>query len=296
MTLQDVLEEFILSRKLEGCTDKTIGCYQSFCMPFVAYIGSDFDIFNLNRTMVNSYIQTLYNRSLSRASISTYVRHIKIFLAWIEEEYNVSFQCEKIKVPKMPKKVLHIYTDDEIRLIFDSVVAENDWLVARNRCIIAFMLDSGLRQNEVCTLQRIDVNYQSHTLKVHGKGNKERVVPFGKISQHYLQVYTSLCPYMSDNVFVSRHGGDITTNTVKLFVQKMARTLPFPFSSHKLRHNFATNYCINQLELRGQVDIYSLMILMGHENVKTTERYLHFAHQIIASKNAISHLDKVLVS
>lgn len=296
MTLQQAFDNFIFSRKIQGCADKSIECYESFCKPFVNYIGSSKDITALNKDLSNSYIRTLYDKPISRATLSTYVRHIKIFLNWIESENEIDIQADKIKVPKMPKKVLHIYTDEEIRQIFQSVEADEEWIISRNRCIIALMLDSGFRQNEICTLQCIDINRQSNTMKILGKGNKERIVPFGKISQYYIEQYDKLCPYKTENFFVNKYGEPLTTNAVKLFMQKIAKKLPFPFSSHKLRHNFATNYCINQFEQRGQVDIYSLMILMGHENVKTTERYLHFARQIIASKNTISHLDKVLLS
>lgn len=296
MTLQSAFDNFIFSRQLEGLAKKSIDCYMSFIQPFVAHIGSNLDISALNRDLINGYIKTLLKRTLSRATVATYIRHIKIFLKWTEEEYKVCFETDKIKVPKSPKKVLHIYTDDEIVQIFNTVSAEEEWLRVRNCCIIALMLDSGLRQNEVCTLLRADINFQSCTMKICGKGNKERVVPFGKITKHYMALYNSLCPYQSEFFLVSCHGEPLTTNAVKLFMSKIAKNLPFPFSSHKLRHNFATNYCINQYEQHGKVDIYSLMLLMGHEDVETTQRYLHFAQQIIATRTSISHLDKVLNS
>lgn len=296
MTLQQAFDNFIFSRRIQGLTDKSIDCYMSFIKPFMVHIGSEIDISMINRDLVNTYIEKLLKRSISRATVATYVRHIKIFLKWIEEEYEICIQADKIKVPKTPKKVLHIYTDDEIRRIFDSVRANDEWIRLRNCCAIALMLDSGLRQNEVCTLQRADINFQSGTMKICGKGNKERVVPFGKITRHYMTLYDGLCPYHEEYFLVSRGGSQLTTNAVKLFIQKIAKNLPFPFSSHKLRHNFATNYCINQYEQKGNVDIYSLMLLMGHEDVETTQRYLHFAQQIIATKSSISHLDKLLIS
>ena len=80
---------------------------------------------------------------------------------------------------------------------------------------------------------------------------------------------------------------------VKNFMWNLAQKLPFEFSSHKLRHNFATNYCIDQYEKHGFVDIYKLMILTGHEDVKTTNRYLHIANQIIVSRESVSHIDKI---
>ena len=96
-----------------------------------------------------------------------------------------------------------------------------------------------------------------------------------------------------------RHAANVdnlTPDSVKHLISKIGKCLPFPFSSHKLRHNFATNYCLDQYEKHGQIDVYSLMILMGHEDVKTTERYLHFAKQIIASRQHISHLDAIFVA
>lgn len=147
-----------------------------------------------------------------------------------------------------------------------------------------------------CSILRANINFQSCTMKICGKGNKERIVPFGNITNHYIALYNDLCPYQSEYLLVARHGENLTPNAVKLFMSKIAKSLPFPFSSHKLRHNFATNYCINQYEHNGKVDIYSLMLLMGHEDVETTQRYLHFAQQIIATKLSISHLDKILIS
>lgn len=296
MTVQQSFENFIFSRRIQGLTDKSISCYVSFIKPFIKFIGSDMEISVVNRDIVNSYIETLFKRALSRATIATYIRHIKIFLKWIEEEYEVCLQADKIKIPKTPKKVLHIYSNEEIKQIFDTVHADEEWIHARNCCIIALMLDSGLRQNEVCTLLRVNINFQSCTMKICGKGNKERIVPFGNITKHYIALYNDLCPYQSEYLLVARHGDNLTPNAVKLFMSKMAKSLPFPFSSHKLRHNFATNYCINQYEQNGKVDIYSLMLLMGHEEVETTQRYLHFAQQIIATKLSISHLDKILTS
>ena len=64
-------------------------------------------------------------------------------------------------------------------------------------------------------------------------------------------------------------------------------------SSHKLRHNFTTNYCLDMYNQKGQIDIYRLMTLLGHEEIETTRRYLHVANEIIASSESFSHVDKV---
>ena len=76
-------------------------------------------------------------------------------------------------------------------------------------------------------------------------------------------------------------------------VTKLARLLPFDLSSHKLRQNFATNYCLDQYEKYENIGIQKLVYLMGHEDARTASRCLHFAYEMIAVKENISHVDSV---
>lgn len=294
MNLNAAFDNFILSKRLQGCSEKTLKCYAQVVHPLVVFLGVDSEVSDLTRSRYNDYIAILVSKNHSRSTLSSYVRQLKVFLRWLESEYGLDLETSKLKVPRAYKKMVHIYTDQEIETIFFTISAENEWLTARNCAMVALMLDSGLRQQEVSTLQSADISWQRCTLKVTGKGNKERVVPFGRFSKHYMLKYRKLCPYSEDYFFVGRRGGIVTCDAVKHFMYKLSSKLPFEFSSHRLRHNFATNYCLNQYEKYGQVDLYRLMILMGHEDIETTRLYLHHANQIIASITAISHLDKVL--
>ena len=298
MILDAAFNNFIFAKQLQGCSEKTLNCYRQVIYPLVSFIGTDFILEELTREKYNEYISVLVSRKYSRTTLASYVRQIKVFLRWLESEYNLDLSTDKLRVPKAYKKVVHIYSDDELQLIFDTIHAESDWITARNRALVALMLDSGLRQNEVCTLRSEDIYWQSGTLKVLGKGSKERVVPFGNLSRKYMLRYRQLCPYWEflslEYFFVGRRGEVLTADLVKRFVYRLSSKLPFELSSHRLRHNFATNYCLDQYEKYGQVDLYRLMILMGHEDIETTRVYLHHANQIIASITAISHLDKVL--
>lgn len=294
MTLDAVFEKFILAKRIQGCTEKTLSDYRQTVYPLVRFIGSDADLSALTRDKYNDYILSLGTRKLSRATLASYIRQVKVFLRWLESEYGIDLSTSRLKVPHAYKKVVHIYSDDEIRMIFDTISAENEWLTARNCAMVALMLDSGLRQNEVCTIQTNDIFWNGSTIKVLGKGNKERIVPFGQFSRHYMIKYMQLCPYAETYFFTGRRGDLVTADSVKHFMYKLAKKLPFEFSSHRLRHNFATNYCLDQYEKYGHIDLYRLMILMGHEDIETTRVYLHHANQIIASATAISHLDRFL--
>lgn len=293
MTIQQAFDNFILSRRLADLSPKTISGYEQFIAPFLRAVGSNKPLFEITQEDIQSYLLSLLNKPLSKATRATYIRHLKIFLHWSEREYPVNYRSSVVKVPKTPKRNVKIYSADEVRLIFSAIHAESEWLILRNQCIVALMYDSGLRQSEVCTLLRRNVSFSENRLTVRGKGDKERTVPLGQLTRHYMQEYLSNCPFSGDVVFLTRRGAPLTNNAVKLFINRLADGLPFELSSHKLRHNFATNYCIDQYEKYGQVDIYRLMYLMGHEEINTTRRYLHMANEIIASKNHVSHLDGI---
>ena len=294
MTVQESFDNFILSRQLADLSPKTIYDYRLFITPLVRFLGADRDIMDVMQTDIQSYISTLLNKRLSKATRATYIRHCKIFLRWAGKEYGANFDAKAIKVPKSPKRNVRIYTDAEIKQLFNSIRSSCEWLEYRNKSIIALMYDSGLRQAEVCGLLKANISFPCNLMTVRGKGDKERTVPLGNLAKRFLSKYLDGCPFVSDYVFVDLNGDPLSGNAVRLFVSRLAASLPFELSSHKLRHNFATNYCLDQYRQNGQVDIYRLMYLMGHEDVSTTRRYLHMANEILASQSHISHLDNII--
>ena len=135
-----------------------------------------------------------------------------------------------------------------------------------------------------------NVDFERKRLKVTGKGKKDRYVPLGKFSTAMLKKYLSVRPCDLPVVFLSVHGQPISCGAIKSMTGDMQKRLPFEFSSHKLRHNFATNYLVDQYYQYGHMDVYQLMSIMGHEDISTTKRYLHEAQSIVAASSSISHL------
>lgn len=296
MVNREAFTEFIMYKKLADLSPKTIIDYNQFINPFIDFLGSNNEITDIKQEDINTYITTLIDKPISKATRSTYIRHIKMYLKWLHDYHgkDIRFDYKRVKVPKNPKKNVLIYSDVQLNDIFSHIHAESDWITNRNKCIVALMYDSGLRQSEVCSIKRSYVSYSENRIVVKGKGNKERTVPLGKLTAHYMKLYQDECPYKSDKLFVNRRGKDLSCNAVKLLISRISDSLDFEFSSHKLRHNFATNYCIDQYYTCGNIDIYRLMIILGHEDIETTRRYLHHANEIIGVNSCISHLDKVL--
>lgn len=294
MTLQGALDEFLYQKRLAGLEIGSVNNYKATLSLMVSYIGSEMPLESVPYSLVADYILSVYDKPISKATASSYIRNIRIFFRWASVEFGISFDPLKIKVPKPPKKNVHIYSDPEIRLIFSLVGTSVPWITARNRAIVALMLDSGLRQFEVCGLLHEDVDKKQQIMKVTGKGAKDRVVSLGKMSVELLNDYQRKCPFTeSPYVFLDRRGKKLSGNAIRLFVYRLEKKLPFKLSSHKLRHNFATNFCIDNMREKGNTCVYDLSILMGHESIETTKKYEHFAHEIIAAQNSISHLDGV---
>lgn len=294
MTLQDALNEFLFEKKLAGLQSGSVHNYKATLMLMVAKIGADMPLASISYDMLTQYILSVYDKPISRATASSYIRNIRIFFRWVTIEHELSFDPLKIKVPKSPKKNVHIYSNTEIRSIFAMVETSVPWITMRNRAIVALMLDSGLRQCEVCGLLHENVDKERQLMKVTGKGAKDRIVPVGKMSLQFLHDYIQICPFKNSSfVFLDRLGNQLSGNAIRLFVYRLEKQLPFRLSSHKLRHNFATNFCIDNMKEKGNTCVYDLSILMGHESIETTKKYEHFAHEIIAAENNISHLDGV---
>lgn len=188
-TLSEALNEFLFEKRINGLDKKSVKNYRATLSLFINAIGPDLSLGDVSLDLVRNYILDLLDSPIARATASSYIRNLKIFLRWIAENYELPFDPLKIKVPKSPKKNVHIYSDSEILKIFSMVETSVPWITARNRAIIALMLDSGLRQCEVCGLLKQDVDRESRVMKITGKGAKDRMVPLGSVSSILIDQY-----------------------------------------------------------------------------------------------------------
>ena len=298
MKLSEGIEMFLKDRQLLYCSKKTVDGYKEILKRFLAFTG-DMELDDLTLKVVRSYNEFLVlDDKRSKATVGTYLRSIKVFIRYLEDnDYLPEGKiAKKIKLPRQPKKVIQLFTPDEMEAIFNAVEAENEWLTVRNKLIIALMYDSGLRQGEIPKLTYREIDFGKKVMLVHGKGDKERFVPFGAFTDSLMQKYMKLCPYKSSEYLIcGRHGEPITNNGIKKMLHRLSEKTGFEeLSSHKLRHNFATNWCIEGYERDGYVDNIKLAVIMGHEDLETTQRYMHAAQAVVSTTHFRSHLDDIL--
>lgn len=290
--MNGMLESFLREKRIQNLSEKTVQNYKEILAPFCRSCGCA--ILDLTLDTVYRYFENVHSRNISKATYATYVRSIKIFLRFCAERVQVQYDYTRIKVPKSPKKTVYVYSDEELEDLFSAVSYPDKTIEKRNLAVIALMLDSGLRQAEVCDLLISNLRLDEGYLIVEGKGSKQRYVPVGSYSSSLIRSYLAVRPESPCGfLFLSRRGERLTANAVKLMVSRLGKKLSFSLSSHKLRHNFATNYCLDSYNQSGQIDIYRLMHILGHEDIETTQLYLHFAYSILAAKSSISHLDGI---
>lgn len=279
MHLNAAIEEFILEQRVRGNSSATVSYYRNVLTYFSEFTGN-VDVTDLTLQRCREYYLFLAEDDINSVSVQSYVRGLRAFLRWLyDSEYINQNICAKFKLPKATRKVIDILTEEEIRALFDSIPGDNVHNV-RNRLIVALMLDCGLRLHEVVTLTVSSVHVKDRYIIVQqGKGDKQRVVPFGnfthKLIERYLKLSSDMLP--REALIIKVSGIEIyeaiTDTTIKQLFRKLkTRTGIQRLKPHLLRHTFATRY----LENGG--NIYTLQAILGHTSLEMVKRYLHLAN------------------
>lgn len=195
----------------------------------------------------------------------------------------------ELETPKLGKRLPKYLSLDESVALLHSIEGKNE---KRDTCIITLFLNCGLRLSELVAINFKDI--KDNTLKVIGKGDKERSVYLNDACQKALKEYIAVRPKDvkdHDALFISERGTRIGKRTVEMMVKKyitLAGLDPNKYSPHKLRHTAAT-----LMHKYGGVDIRSLQQILGHESVSTTEIYTHVDSEQVKEaleKNPLNNL------
>ena len=283
MTIAESIEEFILEQRCRGHSPHTIDYYTRLLCRFGEFATelqlSDVDQITL--TVCKRFYLSLTELDLSSVSVQSYVRGFRAYVSWLYESDLIEDEiCRRFKLPKATRKVIDILTDDELQRLFLSFDTST-FSGLRDYTICTLMVDSGLRLHEVVALERKHVHLDERYLIVTGKGDKQRIVPFGDFAARTLRSYEdarkSWCPPVTQ-IFVTIDGDPITDGTLKDVFRKLKHRSDIPrLHPHLLRHTFATNY------LRNGGDIYTLQAILGHTSLEMVKRYLHLSSQLLVS-------------
>jgi len=178
-----------------------------------------------------------------------------------------------IPLPKKEKTLPVFLSVDEVFNLINSIDQESI-LPLRDLAIIELLYSSGLRVSEIAKIKILDIDRQEGLVKVSGKGNKERIVPFGSKAGEailkYLERRSELKP-KDDYFFLNNRGTGITARSIERIVKKygLLSGISKKISPHALRHTFATHL------LGSGADLRSIQELLGHSSLSTTQKYTH---------------------
>lgn len=184
----------------------------------------------------------------------------------------------QLTAPKQERPLPNFIREEDMDRLLDTPgMFEDSFEGRRDRLIVAMFYETGLRLSELVGLDVADVNLRSKSLKVLGKGSKERIVPFGEGLLHLINIYIGERAYYehpdadSKAFFIAENGKRLTASQVRTMVKAQLGlvTTQTKRSPHVLRHTFATTM------LNHEADLESVKELLGHERLQTTEIYTH---------------------
>ncbi|NGX42925.1 MAG: Tyrosine recombinase XerD [Chlamydiae bacterium] len=266
----------------KGLSPNTIEAYQRDCLKFVNFLEENgtHSFPQVSQSHIVDFLSVLNAKGLASASICRHLIAIKVLFRFLRRENIVQANVALyLETPKLWQLIPEVLTQEEVAILLQQP-DPNHPVGARDKAILELLYASGLRVSEVCSMQIYDVD--DDTVRVLGKGRKERLVPLGKHAlkaiDHYLLHYR--CQVDSEKqkaLFVTKTGRHIDRVSVWRMIKNYAKNggITKNISPHTLRHSFATHLLDNGAELR------VIQEMLGHASISSTERYTHISRSHI---------------
>ena len=287
LRLSELAQHYFAALQAEGKTAKTLVGYREKLGRFVRWLDGDLDDFTLEAT--RRFVAVLLatekwqdnpkrkraGEPLSVQTVANHVRVMKAFATWLwEEEYTTENRLLRLVLPKAPRKLTEVLSAEEMAQLL-AAIEPNFVAGSRDLAIVVLFLDTGLRLSELLGLCLEDLHLDSQWLKVMGKGQKERIVPFGKRACQAIMRYLHqgrFDPLGRPELFLTADGEPMTANAIRMLFKRLrARSGIARLHPHLLRHTFATQYLV------AGGDVFTLQAILGHTTLEMTRRYVTLA-------------------
>lgn len=255
-------------------TDNTIRNYKIDLLDFLEF--NDNNILNVNKDIVNKYMKNLYDKNISKSTISRRLTSLRGFYNYLyKNDIVLKNYFIGIKNPKKEHSLPKLVKDIDVDKMFD-VPNINNPLGQRNLLIIRILYSTGIRVSELINIKLLDIDIAQRTIKILGKGNKERIVVFGYHTKEILELYLKSGRYRlnknnSEYLILNKDGDKLSDRYIRKIIDDIIfkASIEMHVSPHMLRHTFAT------VMLNNGCDLVSVKDLLGHESLNTTSIYTH---------------------
>ncbi|MCF7889865.1 tyrosine-type recombinase/integrase [Candidatus Bipolaricaulota bacterium] len=284
LSLTEAISQFKYASEVEGKAKATINQYNYVFENFLNFLGTDLPVKKIEPNTVRGFIRGLMNQNYSKSTVAINHRVLQTFFNWlVEEDLLEAAPTENIREPRTPNKFPRVLTLEQAeQLIKASEQRKNTWAGFRNHTIILCFLDMGLRLNELASAKLTHLNLKERTLKVHGKGSKDRMVFFGfetyKTLRKWMNMRNEKGEPMEETIFISQNGDRLKHRYIQRIVtriQDRAGLNDTKVSPHVLRHTAAT------LAVKNGMEAFALKRYFGWEKLDTAMRYVHMNNETV---------------
>lgn len=235
-----------------------------------------FDPREVDQDIVRSWIVFLLDEQVAAVSVNRKLSSLKSFFKFLMKQGVVSVNpLRLITGPKTRKPLPYFVKDGEMEALLDEDGFDEDFEGVRNRLILEMLYDTGIRRSELVGMRNADIDWEAMQLRVNGKRNKQRLIPFAEGLKDLMRAYTEIrnreVGVESEWFFVRKNGAALSVGMVYHIVKNKLSEIPTlaKRSPHVLRHSFATSMLNNGAELNAVKE------LLGHSSLASTSVYTH---------------------
>ncbi len=247
---------------------------------------------DINKEEVMNYLKYLDNLKFTNKTISRLLSTLRSFYNYLVEVKLISSNIYKrVRNPKVPKKLPNYLSIVEIDTIIDGIDEDNEEDI-KEKFIFELLYSTGIRVSECASIKLSDIDYQNKTIRIMGKGSKERLVYYGesceRLLNKYLSIRNNLIKDGTEYLLVNQKGSKISRESIEYIIDKIIKksSVKHKISPHTLRHSFATHLLDNGADLK------SVQELLGHVNLNTTEIYTHISNERLRNAYLMYHPNK----
>lgn len=277
----------------KGYSQASVKSYAYDLHLFFDFLEKEHYLFNqIDENIIQLYLSELYQKNYSKRTINRKIIALRGFYTYYQKHIDTAFNnpLTNVSMLKVSRPLPKDLFAEQLKILFHPCEEKKEFMI-RNQCILLLLFQTGIRVSELCNINCEDIDLKQNTLKVLGKGNKERYVYFldslCPLLTLYLQQYRSLLlkEKVESALFISNKQTRITPRGVQDILTKRAKQSPIPIHAtpHMLRHSFATNL------LNHNADLKMVQELLGHRNLSTTQIYTHVSKMKLKKVYESSH-------
>ena len=249
--------------------------------------GSSFDPLRVELNDIRLWVAYLSSEGLSVSSIRRKVQTLRALYAHLlRQGLTSSNPAEELSTARLPKRLPRVIRPEEMKNVLDEDTDNSDFEQVRNHLIVNMLYSTGIRASELTGLLDTDVDLGRRELKVLGKRNKERIIPFGTELHEMITAYRNIRPSASaPEFFVRPDGSALSYYLLNKIVKEQldGNTTSAQRTPHVLRHSFATDM------LNDGAEISAVQQLLGHQSLATTQIYTHLSYRELKHNYQLAH-------